>query len=152
MTTATTFSRQNDIGSRMSNTQYWENLVLVVVLVSESKALYHRIRKPPLSSVQTKRWRWHSDETSRPFQSHHLVSLSPQSQFLRGLLIFFVIRSSWKHFSFLFIYSALSGLEHCDCLWLPPQTHTKFLARRITSSWRYDVARIIFASFFISLP
>ena len=100
MTTATTFTRQNDIGSRMSNTQYWENLVLVVVLVSESKALYHRIRKPPLSSVQTKRWRWHSDETSRPFQSHHLVSLSPQSQFLRGLLIFFVIRSSWKHFCF----------------------------------------------------
>ena len=101
MTTATTFSRQNDIGSRMSNTQYWENLLLVVVLVSESKALYHRIWKPPLSSVQTKRWRWHSDETSRPFQSHHLVSFSPQSQFLRGLLIFSVIRSFWKHFCFL---------------------------------------------------
>ena len=29
---------QNDAGSRLSNTQYWENLVLVVVLVSESKA------------------------------------------------------------------------------------------------------------------
>ena len=35
-----TFSRQNDAGSRVSNTQYWENLALVVVLVSESKALY----------------------------------------------------------------------------------------------------------------
>ena len=34
------FSRQIDAGSRVSNTQYWENLVLVVVLVSESKALY----------------------------------------------------------------------------------------------------------------
>ena len=40
MTTATTFSRQNAAGSRVSNTQYWENLVLLVVLVSESKALY----------------------------------------------------------------------------------------------------------------
>ena len=40
MTTAITFSRQNDAGSRVSNTQYWQNLVLVVVLVSESKALY----------------------------------------------------------------------------------------------------------------
>ena len=39
MTTATTFSRQNDAGSRMSNTQYWENLVIVVVLVSESQVL-----------------------------------------------------------------------------------------------------------------
>ena len=34
------FSRQNDAGSRVSDTQYWENLVLVVALVSESKALY----------------------------------------------------------------------------------------------------------------
>ena len=39
MTTATTFSRQNDAGSRASNTQYWENLFLVVVLVLESKGL-----------------------------------------------------------------------------------------------------------------
>ena len=28
----------NDAGSRVSNTQYWENLVLVVVLVLEPKA------------------------------------------------------------------------------------------------------------------
>ena len=41
MTTATTFSHQNDAGSRASTTQYWENLVLEVVLVAESKALYH---------------------------------------------------------------------------------------------------------------
>ena len=40
MTAATTFSRQNDAGSRAYTTQYWENLVLVVVLVLESKALY----------------------------------------------------------------------------------------------------------------
>ena len=40
MTTAVTLSRQNEAGSPVSNTQYWENLVLVVVLVSESKALY----------------------------------------------------------------------------------------------------------------
>jgi len=39
MTTAVTFSRQNDVGSLKSTTQYWENLVLVVVLVSESKTL-----------------------------------------------------------------------------------------------------------------
>ena len=41
MTTAITFSRQNDAGSRVRNSQYWESLVLVVVLVSESKALCH---------------------------------------------------------------------------------------------------------------
>ena len=38
--TAITFSRQNDAGSRESNTQYRENFVLVVLLVLESKALY----------------------------------------------------------------------------------------------------------------
>ena len=38
MTTATTFSRQNNAGSRASTTYYWENLVLTVVLrVLESK-------------------------------------------------------------------------------------------------------------------
>ena len=41
MPTAIRFSRQNDAGLRASNTQYWENLALVVVLVSESKALYY---------------------------------------------------------------------------------------------------------------
>ena len=30
----------NDAGSRVSNTQYWENLVFVVVLVLEPKAFY----------------------------------------------------------------------------------------------------------------
>ena len=40
MTTATTFSRKNDAGSRSRTTYYWENLVLVVVLVLESKGLY----------------------------------------------------------------------------------------------------------------
>ena len=38
MRTATTFSRQNDAGSRMSNTQK-ENIEVVVALVSEFKAL-----------------------------------------------------------------------------------------------------------------
>ena len=37
MTTATSFSHQNDAGSRMCNTRNWENLILVVVLVLESK-------------------------------------------------------------------------------------------------------------------
>ena len=36
---ATTFSRQIDAGSRTNTTYYWENLVLVIVLVLESKAL-----------------------------------------------------------------------------------------------------------------
>ena len=41
LTTAITFSRQSDSGSRASTTLYGKNLVLVVVLVSESKkALY----------------------------------------------------------------------------------------------------------------
>ena len=37
------FSCQNDAGSQVSNDQYWENLVLVVVLVSEFKALHYII-------------------------------------------------------------------------------------------------------------
>ena len=41
MMSATTFSRQNDAGSRASTTKYCENLVLVVVLVLESKDLYY---------------------------------------------------------------------------------------------------------------
>ena len=39
MTTAITFSRQNDAGSRASTTYYSENLVLFVVFVLEPKAL-----------------------------------------------------------------------------------------------------------------
>ena len=39
MTMTTMFSRKNDAGSRLNNTQYWENLVLKVILISESKAL-----------------------------------------------------------------------------------------------------------------
>ena len=50
MTTAITFSCQNDADSRVSNTQYWENLVLVVVLVSESKALKWKKREHPQNS------------------------------------------------------------------------------------------------------
>ena len=42
----TTFSRQNDAGSRASNTHYWENLELV----SESKALYFYV--PNLLSAE----------------------------------------------------------------------------------------------------
>ena len=47
MTTATTFSRQNDAASRASTTWYWENLVvvLVLVLVLESKGLYCRVMR-----------------------------------------------------------------------------------------------------------
>ena len=44
MTTAITFSRQNDAGLRACTTYYWENLVLVVVLVLESKALYFNVK------------------------------------------------------------------------------------------------------------
>ena len=40
MTKAIIFFRQNDAGSRASNTYYWENLVLVVVPVLDSKGFY----------------------------------------------------------------------------------------------------------------
>ena len=40
MTTVSRFPRQNDVGLRALNV-LWENLVLVVVLVLESKALYY---------------------------------------------------------------------------------------------------------------
>ena len=43
MTKAIAFSRQNVAGSRARTTQYWENLVFVVVLVLESKALYDSV-------------------------------------------------------------------------------------------------------------
>ena len=39
VTTATTFSCRNDAGSRAYATYYWENLVLIIVLVLESKGL-----------------------------------------------------------------------------------------------------------------
>ena len=42
MTTVSRFSRQNDVGLRVLDVVLWENLVLVVVLVLESKALYHK--------------------------------------------------------------------------------------------------------------
>ena len=41
MTTVSRFSRQNDLGLRALNVVLWENLVIVVVLVLESKALYY---------------------------------------------------------------------------------------------------------------
>ena len=37
MTMVSRFSRQNDVGLRVLNVVQWENLVLVVVLVLESK-------------------------------------------------------------------------------------------------------------------
>ena len=40
MTTVSRFSRQNDAGLSALNVVLWKNLVLVVVLVLESKALY----------------------------------------------------------------------------------------------------------------
>ena len=40
MTTVSSFSRQNDAGLRGLTIVLWENLVIVVVLVLESKALY----------------------------------------------------------------------------------------------------------------
>ena len=39
MTTASRFSRQNDAGLRALSVGLWENLVLAVFLVLESKAL-----------------------------------------------------------------------------------------------------------------
>jgi len=40
MTSVSRFSRQNDVGLRVLNLALWENLVLVVVLVLQSNALY----------------------------------------------------------------------------------------------------------------
>ena len=44
MTTVSRFSRQNDAGLRALNVALWENLVLVVVLVLESKGPYYNKR------------------------------------------------------------------------------------------------------------
>ena len=48
---AITFSRQNDVCSRACTSQYWENLVLVVVFVLESKALHWRLRNDRRHSI-----------------------------------------------------------------------------------------------------
>ena len=45
MMTVSRFSRQNDVGLRALNVALWQNLLLVVVLVLESKALYLHIYK-----------------------------------------------------------------------------------------------------------
>ena len=42
MTTVSRFSRQNDVGLRALNVVLWENFVLVVVLVLESKGTYYQ--------------------------------------------------------------------------------------------------------------
>ena len=51
MTTAIAFSRQNDAGSRTNTANYWENLVLVVVLVLDSKAPYREMRSLIISDL-----------------------------------------------------------------------------------------------------
>ena len=55
MTTAITFSRQNDAGSRASTTNCWENLVLVVFLVLEIKGLYWLERRAPSRIINGKK-------------------------------------------------------------------------------------------------
>ena len=59
LTMATTFSRQNDAGSRARTSWYWENLVLEVVLILESKAVYSL----PLLSKYRFTLRWTVAET-----------------------------------------------------------------------------------------
>ena len=49
MTTLSRFSRQNDAGLGALNVVLWENLVLVVVLVLESKGPYWYLRAYRLS-------------------------------------------------------------------------------------------------------
>ena len=44
MTTANTFVRQNDAGSRVRTSKYWQNLALVVVLVLNLKVSTTRSR------------------------------------------------------------------------------------------------------------
>ena len=51
MTTISRFSRQNDAVLRTLSVVLWENLVLVVVRVLESKALYHHHLKSLLDTV-----------------------------------------------------------------------------------------------------
>ena len=64
--TAITFFRQNDAGSPVSNTRYWQNLVLVVVLVSESKA------ELLLYMLLAKIWHWPRNQRTRSQRSSHV--------------------------------------------------------------------------------
>ena len=53
MTTLSRFSRQSDAGLRALNVVLWENLVLVVFLVLESKGPYWKLR---VNSNSVKLW------------------------------------------------------------------------------------------------
>lgn len=56
MTRAITFSRQNDVGSHARTTQYWENLVVVLILESNKSSLISRNqlnREPAIVTLGT---------------------------------------------------------------------------------------------------
>ena len=56
MTTVSSFSRQNDAGLRALNVIPWEHLVLVVILVLESKALFYFVenKKKNISNLKVR--------------------------------------------------------------------------------------------------
>ena len=55
--TAIAFSRQNDAGSFKHTTKYWENLLLVVVLVLGLKDLYWEAIMLTFHRIWESRWR-----------------------------------------------------------------------------------------------
>ena len=84
------FSRQNDVGLRALNIAPWENLVLVVILVLESKALYKR---PSDWSTRT------TTSTSFKFWPHAHRKYSPskpkaRAQYGKLVLVVVLVRQS----------------------------------------------------------
>ena len=78
MSTATTFSRQNDTGSRACTTLYWENLVLVDVLPLEFKGLYSHNLESLLRATKPSKFSraaWEFDEIPKQkfIQIYHVV-------------------------------------------------------------------------------
>ena len=86
------FSRQNDAGSRASNTQYWENLVLVDmvdVLVSECKGA--RSIRPTFPEISVQNFngsvrsnRKSFEKTGPPFEVDHLFRSDRSEFWLNG--------------------------------------------------------------------
>ena len=91
MTTVSRFSRQNDVGLRAHNVALWENAVLVVALVPESKALCYWHRAGIIDSFgwgrlgksnRSHRKNWHCGQTSEHAQC--TPTRSPAAQISRA--------------------------------------------------------------------
>ena len=86
METAITFSRQNDAGSRAITTQYWENLVIVVVL--------ERLRKFWWKIFVKWYWYFFWHRTRNGIELYHLQNTGKFFRFLSTWSMALIIQTS----------------------------------------------------------